>query len=57
MNLWIPHQKKEGTGHTIQHYFSACGVPKKTVRLLLEQAARIAISCSYRIFNSRASCE
>ena len=41
---------------TLTQVSSACGVPKKTVRLLFEQAARIAISCSYRIFNSRASC-
>jgi len=42
---------------TLVQVASACCVPKKTVRLLFEQAARIAISCSYRIFNSRASCE
>ena len=34
---------------------ATCEVPKKIVRSLFEQAARIAVSCSYRIFNSRAS--
>ena len=32
-----------------------CEMTKKTVRFLFEQAAHIAISCSYKIFNSRAS--
>ena len=36
---------------------TACCVSKKTVQSLYEQAARVAISCSYRIFNSRASPE
>ena len=40
---------------TISQMATACEVPKKTVRSLFEQAARIAVSCSYRIFNSRAS--
>ena len=56
---------------TIAQMATACEVPKKTIRSLLlllllstlpvrhwrvfEQAARIAVSCSYRIFNSRAS--
>jgi len=42
---------------TLAQVATACCVPKKTVRLLFEQAARIAISYSYRIFNSRASCK
>ena len=40
---------------TIAQMATACEVPKKTIRSLFEQAARIAVSCSYRIFNSRAS--
>ena len=40
---------------TIAQVATACEVPKKTVRSLFEQAACIAVSCSYRIFNSRAS--
>ena len=40
---------------TISQMATACEVPKKTIRSLFEQAARIAVSCSYRIFNSRAS--
>ena len=31
---------------------NACEVTKKTIRSLFEQAAHIAVSCSYRIFNS-----
>ena len=42
---------------TLAQVATACCVAKKTVRSLFEQAARIAISCSYRIFNSRASPE
>jgi len=42
---------------TLAQVATACCVLKKTVRLLFEQAAHIAISCSYRIFNSRASCK
>ena len=42
---------------TLAQVATACCVSKKTVRSLFEQAARIAISCSYRIFNSRASPE
>ena len=42
---------------TLAEVTTACCVPKKTVRSLFEQAACIAISCSYRIFNSRASPE
>ena len=40
---------------TIAQVANACEMTKKTVRSLFEQAARIAISCSYKIFNSRAS--
>ena len=42
---------------TLAQVATACCVPKKTVRSLFEQAARIAIPCSYRIFNSRVSLE
>ena len=42
---------------TLAQVNTACCVSKKTVRSLFEQAARIAISCSYRSFNSRASPE
>ena len=42
---------------TLAQVATACCVLKKTVRSLFEQAARIAISCFYRIFNSRASPE
>ena len=34
---------------------TVCHLPKNTIRCILQQAARVAISCSYRIFNSRAS--
>ena len=40
---------------TIAQMATACEVPKKTIRSLFEQEAHIAVSCSYRIFNSRAS--
>ena len=40
---------------TIAQVANACEVAKKTIRFLFEQAARIAVSCSYRIFNFRAS--
>ena len=33
----------------------AASALSSTIRSLFEQAARIAVSCSYRIFNSRAS--
>ena len=36
---------------TLAQVATACCVSKKTVRSLFEQAAHIAISCSYRIFN------
>ena len=32
-----------------------CRPPKNTIRCILQQAACVAISCSYRIFNSHAS--
>ena len=38
---------------TISQVANACEM-MKTVRSLFEQAACIAVSCSYRIFNSRA---
>ena len=41
--------------YTIGQVANACEVGKKTIRSLLEQAARIPVSCSYRIFNSRVS--
>ena len=54
-----PHRDRAIIGHflpeTIAQMATACEVPKKTIRSLFEQAARIAVSCSYRIFNSRAS--
>ena len=37
---------------TISQVANACEMAKKTIR---SQAARIAVSCLYRIFNSRAS--
>ena len=40
---------------TIAQVVNAFEVAKKTVRCLFEQTARTAISCSYRIFKSRAS--
>ena len=39
---------------TIAQVTNADEVAKKTIRSLFEQAACIAVSCSYRIFNSRA---
>ena len=33
----------------------SCNLPKRKVRSLFENAARVAISCSYRIFNARSS--
>ena len=39
---------------TIAQVANACEVAKKTIRSLFEQAAHIAVSCSYRNFNSRA---
>ena len=32
-----------------------CHLPKSTICCILQQAARVAIFCLYRIFNSRAS--
>ena len=42
---------------TLAQVATACCVSKITVRSLFEQTAHIAISCSYRIFNSRVSLE
>ena len=42
---------------TLVQVATACCVSKKTVRSLFEQGARIAMSCFYRFFNSRASPE
>ena len=42
---------------TLAQMATTCCVSKKTVRSLFKQAACIAISCSYGIFNSRASLE
>jgi len=39
----------------ISRVAKACQVAKKTVPTLFEQGARIAVSCSHRIFNARAS--
>ena len=36
---------------TIAQVANVCEVAKKTIRSLFEQAACIAVSCSYRIFN------
>ena len=38
---------------TLTHVATACCVLKRTIRSLFEQAACVAISCTYRIFNSR----
>jgi len=40
---------------TISRVAKACQVAKKTVRTQFEQGAHTAVSCSYRIFNARAS--
>ena len=40
---------------TLAQVASTSGVAKKTVRSLIEQAAGIVVSYSYRIFKSRAS--
>ena len=40
---------------TVSKLSDVCHLPKNTIRCILQQAARVAISCSYRIFNSRAS--
>ena len=40
---------------TIAQEANACEVTKKTIRFLFVQAACIAVSRSYRIFNSRTS--
>ena len=40
---------------TIAQVANTCEVAKKTIKSLFEQAAHVAVSCSYRIFNSGAS--
>ena len=40
---------------TIAQVANAYQVTKKIIRSLFKQAAHVAVSCSYRIFNSRAS--
>ena len=40
---------------TVSKLSDVCHLPKNTIRYIVQQAARVAISCSYRIFNSRAS--
>ena len=40
---------------TLANVARTCNLSKRKVRLLLERAAEIAISCSYRIFNARSS--
>ena len=40
---------------TISKLSNVYHLPKNTIRCILQQAARVVISCSYRIFNSRAS--
>ena len=40
---------------TVSKLSDVCHLPKNTIRCILQQVARVAISCSYRIFNSRAS--
>ena len=40
---------------TLAQVDNACHISKRTTSSQFEQAAFIAISCSYRIFNSRAS--
>ena len=40
---------------TITKLSNVFHLPKSTIRYILQQAAHVAISCSYRIFNSQAS--
>ena len=40
---------------TVSKLSDVCHLLKNTIRCILQKAARVAISCSYRIFNSRAS--
>ena len=40
---------------TVTKLSSICHLPKKSINHILQQAARVAISCSYRIFNSCTS--
>ena len=41
--------------NTITQVANVCKVTEKTIRSLFEQAALIAVSCSYNTLNSRAS--
>ena len=43
------------TPTTLINVFHACKLPSRAIKSLFDQAARIAISCSYRIFNARNS--
>ena len=40
---------------TVSKLSTVCHLPKRSINQILQQAARVAISCSYRIFNSRTS--
>ena len=40
---------------TVTKLSSICHLPKKLINRILQQAACVAIFCSYRIFNSRTS--
>ena len=43
------------TPATISKLSEICHLPKRNVHSMLQQAAKVAISCSYRIFNARQS--
>ena len=43
------------TPTTLTNASHACKLPSRAIKSLFDQAARIAISCSYRIFNARNS--
>jgi len=40
---------------TVSKLSTVCHLPKRSINQILQRAARVAISCSYRIFNSRTS--
>ena len=40
---------------SLSNFCKVCYLQKCPVRAIFEQAARVAILCSYRIFNARAS--
>jgi len=40
---------------TVTELSFICHLPKKLINHILQQAACVTISCSYRIFNSRTS--